>query len=273
MRRMVEQGTPILAGSMEVAGTRDDPIYYNSSFLFLPGGGRPQKYRKRHLVPFGEYLPFDKRFRFIRDLAPLGYSCTPGESCGLFRLPLTAAQSGTLTNSPASPVGHSSLHEGTNGATFAALICFEDIMPYLARDAVRKGAGFLINQTNDAWFDGSSAALQHMSHCVFRCVENRVAAVRSANTGVTCFIEKTGRIQDVQTLSEYEWLTETSRFVRSEVALRTADESLTFYCRYGDIPFALPCAFAATFAFVLAALAGKQEDRDRMSQIIGGDRA
>ena len=66
----------------------------------------------------------------------------------------------------------------------------EDIMAGLARDAVRHGARLLVNQTNDAWYDGTCGPVQHMTHCVFRCVENRVPALRCANTGVTCAVKR-----------------------------------------------------------------------------------
>ena len=78
---------------------------------------------------------------------------------------------------------------------FSVLICFEDTKANLARDAVRKGARWIINQTNDAWFDPSFQSEQHLAHSVFRCVENRIPMVRSCNTGVTAIIDSFGRIE------------------------------------------------------------------------------
>lgn len=127
---------------------------------------------------------------------------------------------------------------------FSSLICFEDTVAPLARAAVRAGARLLINQTNDAWFEGSSAAVQHMSHCVFRCVENRVPAVRCANLGVTCFIDRTGMI-DKMTAGLLQDGTALDVECRAgEVRVPADDMRPTFYTRFGDWPFAIPCAAA-----------------------------
>jgi apolipoprotein N-acyltransferase len=77
---------------------------------------------------------------------------------------------------------------------FSTLICFEDIFSGLAAQFVRRGADFLINVTNDGWFGDTASPYQHMQASVLRAVENRVYVVRSANTGISCFIDDTGRI-------------------------------------------------------------------------------
>jgi len=168
---MARLGVPLLAGTLEVIDDSPYSIrYYNSSFLYDENANIVARYRKRHLVPFGEYVPFAETLGLGTRLAPLGFTCTPGTAPTVFRLkdPQTS---------------------------FSALICFEDTVARLARESVAAGAGFLVVQTNDAWFDGTAAPMQHMSHCVLRCVENRVPAVRAANTGVTCFIGSTGFVE------------------------------------------------------------------------------
>jgi apolipoprotein N-acyltransferase len=223
---------PLLVGALEEGAiSKWDITVYNSSFLFDGHGAIADVYRKLHLVPFGEYLPFDSKVAFIKRLAPLGFSCTPGTDTTIFHL--------------AKP-----------DTKFAVLICFEDIFAPLSRIAVRKGARFLINQTNDAWFDGSSGALQHLSQCVFRCVENRVGAVRVANTGVTCFIDRSGRTTMLLDA------TGNARFLGFKLdGLRVSgpDMPLTFYTRYGDIPFALPCGVAAAVVFALVLIHEKRK--------------
>jgi apolipoprotein N-acyltransferase len=74
------------------------------------------------------------------------------------------------------------------------LICYELIFPFLSRAAVQNGAELLINITNDAWYGKTSAPYQHFSMAVFRTVETRRALVRSANTGISGFIDPIGRI-------------------------------------------------------------------------------
>jgi len=228
-------GVPLLVGAMEVE-QRKRTHFYNSAVLIGTDGKIVERYRKRHLVPFGEYIPFDKMLPFIEGLAPLGFSCTAGIVSTVFSLD--------------NPV-----------AAFSVLICFEDTVASLARDSVMNGAGFLINQTNDAWFDGSCAALQHLSHCVFRCVENRVGAVRVANTGITCFIDNTGMIAGVDALEREKWGMYVPRFEISSVEVAGAGAPLTFYTRHGDLPFALPCGIAAAAALIFVILENRKSLR------------
>lgn len=231
-------GTALLTGAMEAEPDRtykgDDPpgapwntVFYNSSYLVNSNGVIMDKYRKRHLVPFGEYLPFDKHIRFLKHIAPLGFSCDSGREPVVFELPVESEGGEKKT------------------ARFSSLICFEDAFAYLSREAVKAGARLLINQTNDAWFDGSSGAVQHMSHCVFRCVETRVPAVRCTNTGMTCLISKTGRIKKTLQPCSSGWIS-------GGMVLPDEDMPMTVYASFGDIILALPCAIMVAAIFVLA---------------------
>ncbi|MDI6775320.1 MAG: apolipoprotein N-acyltransferase, partial [Verrucomicrobiota bacterium] len=237
---LARQGSWLLAGAMEDAGRWGGdsrvPQYHNSSFLFDRHGRIRDRYRKRHLVPFGEYLPLDDRIRFLAELAPLGFSCVPGATSTVFRLEL-ARNAGAPAD-----------------ARFGVMICFEDVFAYLARDLVRAGARLLVNQTNDAWFDGTSAAVQHMSHCVFRCVENRVPAVRVGNTGVTCGIDRLGRV-DSETQAAINGGTIHLQSYRSLlVRLRPSGDCRSFYGRHGDAFFAIPSAVLALALLVAIAM-------------------
>jgi apolipoprotein N-acyltransferase len=113
---------------------------------------------------------------------------------------------------------------------------------------VLNGAGFLVNQTNDAWFDGTAAPEQHMTHCVFRCVENRVDAVRSANTGVTCFIRSTGEVEPLDGADPA-----CGAFAVGRVMARGVSAVPTRYTRFGDAQFAAPCAALALLSLALVA--------------------
>jgi apolipoprotein N-acyltransferase len=205
---LVTNGVPILVGSMDLQWTTErEPDYFNSSFLFDTNGVLVQGYDKRHLVMFGEYVPLQEFLPFMTAMTPIEASFTAGRTSTVFRLAST-------------PV------------TFSALICFEDTVAALARASVLNGARLLINQTNDAWFDVSSASRQHMAHCVFRCIENRVPALRAANSGVTCTIDAWGRIGNV--LEREDGSTVFPGFVCAGVMVPGEGAARTFYTRYGD---------------------------------------
>lgn len=150
--------------------------YYNSAILISPEGKIIGQYDKLRLVPFGEFVPLENHFPFLRGIigVPIG-DFTAGKEYTVFKL----------------KTQNSKLEAG-----FGVLICFEDIFPELSKRFVKKGAQFLVNITNDAWFMKSSAPYQHVQASVFRAVENRVPVVRAANTGLSCFIDQTGRIYD-----------------------------------------------------------------------------
>jgi len=177
-----ELGVPILAGVIYSPGDG----YYNSAVLFSGGKGFERKYDKLHLVPWGEYVPFGGYASFLRDHIdkPIG-DFRRGSGYTLF--PLRSMQYDNIRADGA-------LVRQINMYKFGALICYEDIFPYIARGFVKKGADMLVNMTNDAWFGDTGAPRQHMQASVFRAVENRVPVVRAANTGVSCFIGPTGKI-------------------------------------------------------------------------------
>jgi len=230
---MAQLGSPLLVGTLEsVSAETWTETFYNSAFLVDTNGTIVEKYRKRHLVPFGEYVPFGSLFGLEGKVAPLGFTCEPGKVSTVFRLP-------------------------GSGVTFSALICFEDTVAALARESVRNGAGFLVDQTNDSWFDRTAAPEQHMSHCVFRCVENRVWAVRSANTGVTCCIDSTGRV--VRYLGGDETGTGSFGFLNWHVIPREKGTPQTVYTRHGDRVFALPCGVLAVLALIFTVVCERRE--------------
>lgn len=207
--RLCTNGVPILVGSMDTEWPDEGaPIYYNSSFLFDAEGTLTGAYDKRHLVPFGEYVPFRRAVPFIKALTPIQESFSGGSTSTVFEL--------------ASPP-----------VAFSVLICFEDTVAHLARSSVRNGARLLINQTNDAWFDPSAASRQHMAQCVLRCVENGVPAVRVANTGVSCYIDRRGAVRSV--LEDEHAGTLFAGFKTVEVWVPMNGFVPTFYARHGDV--------------------------------------
>lgn len=225
---LVTNGVPLLSGTMDTAWSDTGALYFNSSALVDTSGRIVQVYDKRHLVPFGEYVPLRHIFPFLRVVTPITESFSPGATSTVFRL------------ASAKPLAEPGLEKPE--VTLSVLICFEDTVASLARESVRNGARMLVNQTNDAWFDPSSASRQHMIQCVFRCVENSVPAVRCANTGVSCCIDRRGRVYDV--LDDGAGRVRVSGFRLSSVEVPGPEMPLTFYTRFGDL-FAQACALAS----------------------------
>jgi len=210
--RLAMQGTPLLVGTMDFTLSDASITYYNSSILFDTNGNEIGKYDKQHLVPFGEYVPFPG---LMRKFTPIEVDFGRGDGSTL--LPVDGKDS------------------------FSVLICFEDTVAPLAVNAVRAGARWLVNQTNDAWFDPSAQSEQHLAHAVFRCVENRVPMARCCNTGVTCFIDAYGTVKrsiDVRTAG----------FTASRIHPRAEGAALTYYTRHGDL-FARICLLIGAAAF------------------------
>jgi apolipoprotein N-acyltransferase len=131
------------------------------------------------------------------------------------------------------------------------LICFEDVFPGVARKSANESLDFLVNLTNDGWFSESAEQWQHLANAVFRAVENGLPLVRSANNGITCWIDEHGRVRHIfraASGSEYA-----AGSVTMEIPLRPSAEksSPTFYHRHGDW-FGWGCAVVA-----IAGLFGK----------------
>ena len=172
--------------------------YRNRAFLLEAGSKKASGiYDKAHLVPFGEYVPFKQWLPFLGKLV---------------------AQAGDFS-------------AGEKGATLewrehriGMLICYELIFPYLSREATRNGADLLTNITNDAWYGRTSAPYQHFSMAVFRAVENRRAQARAANTGISGFVDPTGRVVSASPIFKEAALT--ARVPLLQVS--------SIYTRFGD---------------------------------------
>ena len=186
--------------------------YYNSAILISHKGEMLQQYNKLHLVPFGEYIPFRRYCPFLARLVPID-DFTSGKEYTLFKRIFED--------------GHGQLQ----GMFFSVLICFEDTISKISREFVSRGTNLLINITNDAWFQDTSAPFMHLQDAVFRTVETRTSLIRAANTGVSCFVDQYGRIlnfvEDKQGKKTY-----VTGYAIQRVNLAREQ---TFYVRCGDI--------------------------------------
>jgi apolipoprotein N-acyltransferase len=109
---------------------------------------------------------------------------------------------------------------------FGVTICYEDLFPEISRTFTRAGADFLVNLTNDGWYERSSAVFQHLDFSRYRAVENRRALVRVTNTGVTAVFSPTG--ETVASLPPFEEGT--------LVADAVLGGPETLYTEFGDWP-------------------------------------
>lgn len=203
-------GTDFLIGSPSYVRRTDKIDYYNSAYIILSDGIVSAKYDKAHLVPFGEYVPLKKWLPFLGKMV---------ENVGDFK---TGEKGNTAS---------------WRGYRIGIQICFEVIFPDLSRAMAQNQAVLLVNITNDAWFGKTGAPYQHFSMAVFRAVENRRSLVRSANTGISGFVDPTGRI-----------IASTPLF-KEAVMIRPVPviTHSTFYTRYGDA-FAKGCLLAVLVA-------------------------
>lgn len=189
---------------------------FNTAFFIKESGLIVGRYDKRVLMPFGEYLPFRNVWPAVRELSPYSGDFTAGTQASVFQ------------------------YQTNSGAvfSFSPLICYEDMVPEVAREAVLKGANFLVNMSNDAWYGKSVASKQHHLLAQWRSIENRRALVRVTNDGYTALVSPTGKtVKNI------------SRFVRASVVVEVPIlERRTFYSQLGDRP-------ARYFAFLCLALA------------------
>lgn len=198
-----ELGVPIVFGSLGIEPAGGDRyVPFNSAFVMEPQGLVDWRYDKRHLVPFVERVPFvpPEWFGGLQYFGIYGI----GEGWPLVEV---------------------------EGAAYGVLICYESSYPEASRSFRRAGADVLLNITNDAWYGReplyarTTALWQHPAHMVMRAIENRVGVARSANTGISLFVDPVGRIHNATELFEAD--------VRVDV-VRTTDV-VTLYTRYGDL--------------------------------------
>ena len=231
--------TPQLLGANAVVLERDGKIRsYNSAVLINSQGRWQGRYDKIHRVPFGEYVPLAKVRPvgwLLKKLAPydFDYAVSPGEQYTRFDLP------------------------GGKGR-FGVVICYEDTDPAMARPyAAREPIDFLLNISNDGWFDGTSEHEQHLAICRFRAIECRRPIARAVNMGISAVIDSNGRVLEPSSVRLGEdvflWTVppgarelpvsrwhEYKKVAGVLVASMPLDQRGSLYARWGDW-FALGC--------------------------------
>lgn len=187
----------IAAGCLYV----EDGKTYNAVCLF-DSTGLLSYNAKRHLVPFGEYLPWQDVLKVV--LPSVG-------NMNFFRSTLSVGEGGVCGRA--------------QGVTFGGLVCFDTLFSSLAAESAREGAQVLIAPTNDAWFKDSLASRQHLWHGTWRAVETGRSLVQSANTGISAIVTDRGVVLDEVPA------------MQSGVCVATVPvcDELTLYTKTGDV--------------------------------------
>lgn len=181
---------------------------YNAAILITDKGNTSDYYAKTHLVPFGEYIPCRKSFPLFQWIV--------GDR--------------VLGDFDAGP-GPKLLALSTKPIKIGPLLCFEDTLGDLVRRFAGLGAQALITLTNDGWFGQTAASRQHVVNALFRCAETKLPMLRVANNGVTCLIDRFGRI--TETLQTPDG----NIFIEGVLASHwnvPKNPKPTFYTRHGD---------------------------------------
>jgi len=153
-----------------------------------------------------------------------------------------------------------SQHGPTHDAVkLGPLLCFEDTLGNQTRCAAAMGAQLLVTLTNDGWFEHSVATRQHLANSQLRSVENGIPLLRVADTGITCLVDRLGRVTEI--LRSPKGNTFIQGILQSEVAVPSHPVP-TFYARHGDL-FAHGC-LALTAALSVAALLAAWRHKSRV---------
>jgi apolipoprotein N-acyltransferase len=255
-----DQDAYLIAGSLGLKNPTNGSTEYdifNSAILVAPSGSVLARYDKLHLVPFGEYVPFQSLLFFAEKLTKQVGTFSRGTQRTVFTLSTKGtANPGEAVIQSGAPASHHHHHDGSSenemtqqtgpaprgtppGEVYrlGVFICYESIFPDEIRSFALNGANVFVNISNDGWFGQSGAPGQHLNMARMRAIENHRWVLRSTNTGITASIDPLGRV-----------VSSAPRNLRTAVNVPYAMESeITFYTRYGDW-FAFACAIISLSA-------------------------
>lgn len=192
---------------------------FNTAFQ-VDNSGNVQTYHKSILVPGVEKMPYPLLFGWLEDYA-IELGGTSGSLAGQEERTVFVSPDGRMKVAP--------------------IICYESVYGEYVTDYVNKGAQILFIITNDGWWGNSSGYHQHMMYASLRAIETRRCIARSANTGISCFIDEEGNISD-----QTEWWK--TGVIKQSLMVHNEN---TFYVSHGDY-----IARVAVFFSIVCALAG-----------------
>ncbi len=197
--------------SLIVLGNANHPEQSEGDYV----GNGINDYKKHHLLPVGEFVPFET---ILRPLAPF------------FNLPMSSFARGTYEQKNLNALGYQ----------VAPALCYEIVFPEQLRANVNKDTDFLLTVSNDAWFGDSIGPLQHMEIAQMRAIELGRPLVRATNNGVTAVVDIKGRI--------------THQLPQFKAGVLVADVPLfdgeTWFKRIGQTPLLILCSLLILFGFI-----------------------
>jgi len=247
---------PILLGTTDFGFEKNEEIPIYNTAIYVGANGRIiDTYNKIHIVPWGEYTPFENLFPFkyiypwIKKTFGMGRSISAGTKNTIFDI--------------------------KKDVRAAVLICYEDVFPEVARDHILAGANLLILITNDAWYPTSDEPEQHLAQAIFRAIENGRTMVRVGNSAGTCVVQPTGAITD----SLFHEINSKTGHLVPDPTKRGAgtaifnveiqkDPPLTFYTKYGNV-FILLCCIICSSGFFWFLYQWKEKKRMLLRAVTG----
>jgi apolipoprotein N-acyltransferase len=193
---------------------------YNAAML-VQADGTIEPYHKSKLVAFVEIMPFEELMGPLTEFS-VDLGGTTGSLGSQKEREVMATRDGRVKAAP--------------------VICYESVFGEHVADHVRNGATLLVIMTNDGWWGTSPGYRQHLVYGRLRAIETRRDIARSANTGISCFIDQLGGIHQAT-----EWWTPAA--IRAQVL---ANDRLTFFVRHGDIIGRAAVWLSAVLFLVLA---------------------
>ncbi|MFP5205819.1 MAG: apolipoprotein N-acyltransferase [Acidobacteriota bacterium] len=222
MRKLAAaENAPLIIGGIGADYAQQEGAWrdYNSAMVYSSEGQLIGRYDKIHLVPFGEYIPFQNLLSFAHKLTGRVSSFSRG----------TARQS-FLLGSP-----------GVEPHRYGIFICYESVFADEVRLFALNGAEVLVNISDDGWYGDTSAPWQHLNMVRMRAIENDRWILRDTNNGVTAAIDPYGRVR--QSIPRHQVDALAARF-----GFR---DHITFYTAQGDV-FAWVCAVVCIGGFGFA---------------------
>jgi len=194
------EDAPLVVGNVGEEYSEADQSWrdYNSAVVIDADGARVGRYDKIHLVPFGEYVPFQKLLFFARKLTGKVSRFTPGDTRKVFTL---------------------------NGHPYGVFICYESVFADEVREFAKNGAEVLVNISDDGWYGDTSAPWQHLNMARMRAIENRRWILRDTNTGITSVIDPEGQVR--QSIPRHQ-----ADALPAGYGFR---DDITFYSAHGDV--------------------------------------